>query len=445
MRPRFESLNLSDNRPYRTSLLCLLYFCQGLPWGFATIALLATLSEAGHDKAETATITAMAILPWTFKFFWAPMIDSVRMPSLGIRRPWIVFAQLGMSITLLGAWSTGSLTSESTLMYLAWVLFIHNCFASLQDVATDALAVDLLGEAERGKVLGYMWASKLVGVSAGGAGMAIIISRSGMPAAIVVQAIVILAVCVLVIVARERAGERLFPWSPGAAQGHVAHQQFGFGLTMRNLRLAMSTRTTFTLIFVSLTAFLCEGLYDPLTTEFFIQKLGWGAETYATNQGTLGVTGELIGALSGGYLASRYGGKPMALIGLVLVMATMLTFSFLATGWDNPNYPHFMLLPMFRGAIAFTTVSLFSLYMKSCWTASAATQFTLYMALTNIGYTLGTKLNSWLPALGFSLDYPAYYVLAGLLPLLAMLFLATIPGVDDKLAGRVEESLASPA
>ena len=39
---------LSDSRSRRTSLLCLLYFCQGIPWGFATIALLATLSQAGH-------------------------------------------------------------------------------------------------------------------------------------------------------------------------------------------------------------------------------------------------------------------------------------------------------------------------------------------------------------------------------------------------------------
>ncbi len=93
MSSRFESLNLTDNGRYRTSLLCLLYFCQGLPWGFATIALLATLSEAGHDKADTATITAMAILPWTFKFLWALLIDSVRMPSPGIRRPWIVIAE----------------------------------------------------------------------------------------------------------------------------------------------------------------------------------------------------------------------------------------------------------------------------------------------------------------------------------------------------------------
>ncbi len=134
----------------------------------------------------------------------------------------------------------------------------------------------------------------------------------------------------------------------------------------------------------------------------------------------------------------------MALIGLVLVMATMLMFSFLAAGWDNPNYLHVMLLPLFRGSIAFATVSLFSLYMKSCWTAGAATQFTLYMALNNIGYSIGTKLNSWLPASGISLDYPDYYVLGGLLPVLAFLLLLTVPRADDARVP-IEDSLASPA
>ncbi|MCZ6643817.1 MAG: hypothetical protein O7F71_19755, partial [Gammaproteobacteria bacterium] len=132
---------LAENRTKRTTLLCVLYFCQGFPWGFATIALLAILSQAGHSRAETATVVSLAVLPWTFKFFWAPMIDSLRAPALGIRRPWIAFAQLCMAITLLGALTSGGFESMATLNYLAWVFFVHNCFASLQDVATDALAV----------------------------------------------------------------------------------------------------------------------------------------------------------------------------------------------------------------------------------------------------------------------------------------------------------------
>ncbi len=423
-----RSLCLSVNRRYRATLLCLLYFCQGLPWGFATIALLATLSEAGHDKSRTATITAMAILPWTFKFFWAPLIDSVRMPSLGIRRPWIVIAQLGMSFTLFAAWSSGALASEATLIYLAWVLFFHNCFASLQDVATDALAVDLLGERERGTVLGLMWGSKLVGVSAGGAGLAIVIARAGLEAAIVLQASVILAVCALVVLGRERAGERLLPWLPGRAQPVPGREEYGFLPTMVNLKAAMLTRTGFVLALIAATAMICEGLYDPLTTQFFVQKLGWSAEQFATVQGTWGVTGEMAGALSAGYLATRVGGRRLAIVGLGLIMSVMLVFSATAWAWEHPDYPHALLLPTFRGSIAFTTVSLFTIYMGACWNAAAATQFTLYMALSNIGYSVGAKLNAWVPALGMTLSYEQFYLMGGLLPLVALgLFLILGP------------------
>jgi PAT family beta-lactamase induction signal transducer AmpG len=435
------SLNLTDHPRLRISLLCLLYFCQGFPWGFATIALLATLSEAGHPKAETASITAMAMLPWTFKFFWAPLIDSVRLPSMGIRRPWIAFAQLGMAITLFGAWSSGVLGSASTLMWLSWVLFFHNCFASLQDVATDALAVDLLDESERGRAVGYMWASKVAGVSAGGAGLAILISRTSLETAIVAQAAVILAVFGLVIAARERQGERLLPWSPGSSQAGAIGQQFGLSRTFRNLKQALSNRVTFTLLFVALTGFIAEGLYDPLTAEFFVQRLGWSAEEFGTMLGTWGVGGELVGALSGGYLASRFGSRRIAMLGIGLMMGTLLSFSLTAWAWETPGYPFALLLPIFRGSVAFTTVALFAVYMKCSWTAAAATQFTLYMALNNIGYTVGSKLNAWLPAWGAMLDYPQYYLLGGLLPLAAFSLLLTVRP-DEEIFGEMEPQAA---
>ena len=80
------------------------------------------------------------------------------------------------------------------------------------------------------------------------------------------------------------------------------------------------------------------------------------------------------------------------MLGIGLMMGALLSFSLTAWAWETPGYPFALLLPVFRGSVAFTTVALFAVYMKCCWTAAAATQFTLYMALNNIGYTLGTKL-----------------------------------------------------
>jgi len=435
---------LSGNRSRRTKLLCLLYFCQGFPWGFATIALLATLSEAGHSKADTATVVALAILPWTFKFIWGPIIDSVRLPSLGIRRPWIAFSQFFMALTLIGAATSGSMSSESTLMYLAWVFFIHNCFASLQDVATDALAVDLLQPNERGRVNGFMWGSKLAGIAFGGAGMATVIALTNLKTAILLQAGITLAVLGLVIAWRERPGERRFPWSDGQAQADIGRSNFGVMITLRELKRALSTRTTAMLILVAGTYAMAEGLYDPLTVEFFVQKLGWSAAQFAGAQGTLGVIAELAGALLGGYLCDRMGRRKIARLGLLLMSAVLLSFAMTSAYWDHAWYPHVLLLPAFKGTLAFATVSLFSLYMKVAWTRAAATQFTLYMAMANVGYAVGAKLNAWIEHAGFSLSLAGFYFLAGLLPIVPALLLTGLNPDAIEARKHREQRLAAP-
>ena len=417
-----SSVSLVTSRIRRTTLLCSLYFCQGVPWGFATIALLAIMSQAGHPKSATAGIVALAILPWTFKFFWAPVIDSLRMPSMGVRRPWIIVAQICMAITLLGALASGKLESAQSLTYLAWVFFVHNCFASLQDVATDALAIDLLDDDERGRVNGMMWGSKLLGIAVGGAGMATVVAASGIQTAVYIQVGILLLVLLLVIGWRERVGERLFPWTSGSSQSY-AGKMVSLPVTLRALKQALSTRTTAMLVLVALTMSISEGLYNPVTTEFFVQHLGWSAARFAQVQGTLGVIAEVCGALLGGYLCDRFGQRRIAVIAMLLSMTTLLLFTLTSSAWDQSWYPHTLLLPAFRGFIAMMTVSMFSLYMKVSWTRAAASQFTLYMAMTNLGYWFGAQLVVWLDGAEFPESLADYYLIGGLLPLIPMLLL----------------------
>ena len=130
---------LVDNRTHRVTMLCAMYFAQGVPWGFMVTALVAYLTgEKGISQAAAGELTAIVLVPWTFKLVWAPLIDTITIRSMGRRRPWIIGAELMMAVSLLGILMLGDLSEN--LRLLGWMFFIHNCFASLQDVATDALA-----------------------------------------------------------------------------------------------------------------------------------------------------------------------------------------------------------------------------------------------------------------------------------------------------------------
>ena len=121
----------------------------GHPLGFATITLAALLAEQGVDAGTIGNILAAVVLPWSLKFVGGPLVDGIRLPG-GRRRPWILMAQIGMMATLFGL-SREGLASPDQLT--AWLL-AHNVFAALQDVATDALAVDVMPDRERGRANG---------------------------------------------------------------------------------------------------------------------------------------------------------------------------------------------------------------------------------------------------------------------------------------------------
>ena len=443
-----SDLHMSNNRVVRTGVLCLLYFAQGVPYGFVITALLGVLSEAGHAKSDTKSLVALAVLPWAFKFLWAPLVDSFRAPSYGLRRPWIIAALLGMAMTLLAVWFSGRLEETSTLTFLGWVFFAHNCFAALQDVATDALAVDLLDDSERGRVNGLMWGSKLFGTAVGGSGMAFVIDGSNIATAVLVQAIIVVSVLCVVLLVLERPGEKRVPWSRGWSQAPAASAPgMSFGKTISELLRALSLRTTLLAALMACTVHLCEGLYIPLTAEVFVQELKWTAKEFSAADGTYGAIAQLIGAIGGGLLCDRFGCRPMATIGIVLTSMTLLTFGWTAAQWGSESYPAVLLIPGFKGSLALTTVSLFSLYMKISWTSAAASQFTFYMTLSNMGRYTGTQLNglnSWLlteaemEAGQMVLSNGHSYLLAGALALLPLFFLPWLR------PGKVAERRARP-
>jgi len=195
--------------------LCALYTAQGIPSGFISYTLIAYLAQQGFTAAEIGNMLFWVYLPWVFKFLWGPFVDNYHYLPMGRRRPWILGAQAGMVATVVIIALVPGI--ESKIALLTVLLFFHNCFASLQDVAVDGLAVDILSPEEFGKINGFMFGAKRFGTMIGGAGIGYFIGSLGIAGGLALTVPMLLIIMCLPAFIRERPGEKLFPWTEGEA------------------------------------------------------------------------------------------------------------------------------------------------------------------------------------------------------------------------------------
>ena len=95
------TLTLIDSARLRYLTGAMMYFAQGIPRGLLGISIPAWLASQGASASDIATYLALVILPWVFKLVTGPFMDRFQFPAMGRRRPWVLGAQLGLSLSLL--------------------------------------------------------------------------------------------------------------------------------------------------------------------------------------------------------------------------------------------------------------------------------------------------------------------------------------------------------
>ena len=382
---------LSQNPLFRLLTLCSLYIAQGLPFGFVTVTLVAYLSEKGLTKTETGLIVSMVTLPWSFKFCWGPVIDSIGIPSMGKRRPWILLAQTLMAVTLGAMILIPDITTA--VKTLAALIFIHNVFGSLQDVSVDALAVDLLEDGERGRVSGLMYAASYFGSFLGGAVLGIVLARTNLRFTLIVQVVILLGIMCLPLLSRERAGEKLMSFKIRL----LSHGKEGASAIRSVLNLLKAFSLPATLL-AALVAFICRfgsGVVSVVVPNEFVNSLGWTQEDYSVVMGGWATGFGLAGSVLGGFVADMLGVKKSAAASTILIGLLWIGFAYSPHMWGTMWFTRAFLCSQ-EFLLAFLIVSLFSMFMTVSWPVVAATQFTSYMALMNLSTTTGAASAGWL-------------------------------------------------
>lgn len=144
--------------------ILLLGFASGLPF-YLTSKDLQAWMQLEHVDLKTIGYVSLLAWPYTFKFLWSPLIDSLPIPVLGRRRGWLIATQIG----LLAAIALMSTHDPRTGLRLVAINAIAIAFFSAtQDIAFDAYKIDVLRQEELGAgaaigVLGYRVAMLVTG------------------------------------------------------------------------------------------------------------------------------------------------------------------------------------------------------------------------------------------------------------------------------------------
>jgi MFS transporter, PAT family, beta-lactamase induction signal transducer AmpG len=385
---------LTESRPLRLFTLFILYVAQGVPIGLFWFAIPAWMAAKGAEAADVGYVLGLTALPWTLKLVNGFIMDRYTFLPMGRRRVWIVGAQLVMILLLIACAAVGPGVDDVLLLGIAG--FAVNVATAFQDVAVDGLAVDIMEEEEHARASGMMFGGQSIGMAASTALAGMLIARFGPSAAYLFSAGFIGLITLYVLVLRERPGERLVPWGQGDAHPRNRDLHLGawrpiLGATLK----AMIRPISLLWVPVLIVRGTHYGVFTGATPLMGTGEVGWSEAEVTSVVGIAQLVSGLIGMTLGGWLGDRFGAKRSSIAIFLVFMAMGAVMWFSVGLWSDPAHFVAFVYVWLTLNILLTVVSL-PISMRLCDPRVAATQFTLYMATSNLGISLG----AWV--LGFS-------------------------------------------
>ena len=111
-------------RPVHThpSVFMFLIIPFGVVSGYVTVSLAYLMGKSGIPVAQVAALVADSVIPHTWKFAWAPLIDSVL-----TRKTWYVLASV---LSAAGIWALGEVSAGKPEAMEDWRRRVPTCWPS---------------------------------------------------------------------------------------------------------------------------------------------------------------------------------------------------------------------------------------------------------------------------------------------------------------------------
>lgn len=370
--------------------------------------LQAWFADAGLSVLITGMLTLVSI-PYTYRFFWGPVLDRYSLCSLGKRRSWILVMQLGLLLGFNGmAWLS---PNQSPVLMAFLALALAFCSAT-QDAAIDAHRVEYLPEKYHGigatlAVLGYRLALLVSG------GLALIM------AAKLGWAFTYRFMGLLMI-----TGIFATLWSPEPSKPLVTEERF-FPVFVASFR-ELTSRP----LFLPLIGFiLFYKLGEAFTTStsgivmpFLIQGLGFSLETIGYVNKIMGLGSIILGGLFAGLILIRYS-LYRSLMAFGLFQAFTNFIFIILAGSAKSTLMLCIAVVCDNFAAGMGSTALVALLMHIARQPYTATQFSLLVAISTIPRILSGPIGAGLQS---ALGWVGVYIVAFILSFVFIPFLVRI-------------------
>ncbi|MFK7757975.1 MAG: MFS transporter [Flavobacteriales bacterium] len=418
-----QSLAISENKPLRLFMLFTLYVGQGLPIGLFFYAIPAWMAESGASVTEIGSYSFIIALPWTLKFFNGFFLDRYVYLPMGRRRAWLLSAMLLMIIFLLVMAMIDPSPSELTLLSgLAFAVMFATTF---QDAAIDGMAADLVPGNEETISTGAMFGGQLIGIALGSAVAGYLIANSGFASAFFTMSALVGLIFLVALLIRERPDEKILPWLSGEASTKALEVQAdNFKEILHTVYRSVITSESLKLIGIMLLTSMAFAFYTSTMPNMASELAGWTTQDYSALAGKANLLAGFVCVLLFGFLANKLGRKRFIMLLLVVQCALALWALLDRSLWSTDAFVNSagvsVILVKYGLSVATAAIA-----MNLCNLKVSATQFTLYMACSNLGLSIAFAMVGALDDIG---GFAALIMAFGGVSLLALLIAITLKG-----------------
>jgi PAT family beta-lactamase induction signal transducer AmpG len=349
----------------------------GLASGFPLYVLFqlvpAWLRTEGVDLA-TIGLFSLILLPYNWKFVWAPLMDRYLPPLFGRRTGWMLITQIALLFSISGL---GWLQPQNSVGLIAWVCVIVAFFSASQDIVLDAYRREILSDAELG--LGnsiHVQAYRISGLVPGALGL-ILADRFDWDFVF----LVIGSFMLVGITATFFFKEEQFASEPRSLRQAVVEPFTEF--VARNQWGGSALIILFMFFYK-----LGDNMAVALQTPFFID-LGYSLTTIGLVAKNAGLWGSVVGGLLGGVWMIKLGiNRALWIFGLVQV-ATIFGFALLSEIGVN-NWALAAVMSAEYVGVGLGSAALVAFIARSTSPEFAATQLALLTAISVLPRTFAS-------------------------------------------------------